>query len=123
MTSKSSFVALGAMALIVLTGPALAQSIDLSPVQTLLQGIVDAITGPLGIVIGTLALIGVFLSWLFGILDFRQALWVVVAIAGIAAAPTIVARWTRRRSRSTRTAYPIIGRLSPTSRAVSTASG
>ncbi|WP_241699975.1 TrbC/VirB2 family protein [Tabrizicola fusiformis] len=47
------------MALIVLAGPALAQSIDLSPVQTLLQGIVDAITGPLGIVIGTLALIGV----------------------------------------------------------------
>ena len=41
------------------------------------------------------ALIGVFLSWLFGILDFRQALWVVVAIAGIAAAPTIVAAiWT-----------------------------
>jgi len=95
VTSKSSFVALGAMALIVLTGPALAQSIDLSPVQTLLQGIVDAITGPLGIVIGTLALIGVFLSWLFGILAFRQALWVVVAIAGIAAAPTIVAAiWT-----------------------------
>ena len=95
MTSKSSFVALGAMALIVLTGPALAQSIDLSPVQTLLQGIVDAITGPLGIVSGTLALIGVVLSWLFGIRDFRQALWVVVAIAGIAAAPTIVAAiWT-----------------------------
>ena len=34
-------------------------------------------------------------EWLFGILDFRQALWVVVAIAGIAAAPTIVAAiWT-----------------------------
>ena len=90
-----AIAALGALALIVLAGPALAQSIDLSPVQTLLQGIVDAITGPLGIVIGTLALIGVFLSWLFGILDFRQALWVVVAIAGIAAAPTIVtAIWT-----------------------------
>jgi len=95
VTSKPSIVALGAMALIMMAGPALAQSIDLSPVQTLLQGIVDAITGPLGIVIGTLALIGVFLSWLFGILDFRQALWVVVAIAGIAAAPTIVAAiWT-----------------------------
>lgn len=87
-------VALSAM-LVVVAFPAMAQSIDLSPVQTLLQGIVDAITGPLGIVIGTLALIGVFLSWLFGILDFRQALWVVVAIAGIAAAPTIVAAiWT-----------------------------
>lgn len=103
MTSKNlqsvlrtrALVALSATALIMLAGPALAQSIDLSPVQTLLQGIVDAITGPLGIVIGTLALIGVFLSWLFGILDFRQALWVVVAIAGIAAAPTIVAAiWT-----------------------------
>jgi len=95
VTSRPSLVALSATALIVLAGPALAQSIDRSPVQTLLQGIVDAITGPLGIVIGTLALIGVFLSWLFGILDFRQALWVVVAIAGIAAAPTIVAAiWT-----------------------------
>ena len=81
--------------LFAMASPALAQSIDLSPIQTLLQGIVDAITGPLGIVIGTLALIGVFLSWLFGILDFRQALWVLVAIAGIAAAPTIVAAiWT-----------------------------
>jgi type IV secretion system protein VirB2 len=95
VNSRQSIVALSATALIVLAGPALAQSIDLSPVQTLLQGIVDAITGPLGIVIGTLALIGVFLSWLFGVLDFRQALWVVVAIAGIAAAPTIVAAiWT-----------------------------
>lgn len=75
--------------------PAMAQSIDLSPVQNLLQGIVDAVTGPLGIVMGTLGLIGVFLSWLFNIIDFRQALWVVVGIAGIAAAPTIVAAiWT-----------------------------
>ncbi|WP_238367822.1 MULTISPECIES: TrbC/VirB2 family protein [Roseobacteraceae] len=95
MRRQVNLTAVAAALLIVAAGPALAQSIDLSPVQTLLQGIVDAITGPLGIVIGTLALIGVFLSWLFGILDFRQALWVVVAIAGIAAAPTIVAAiWT-----------------------------
>ena len=90
MRRPVNVTAVAAALLIIAAGPALAQSIDLSPVQTLLQGIVDAITGPLGIVIGTLALIGVFLSWLFGILDFRQALWVVVAIAGIAAAPTIV---------------------------------
>ncbi|MFC0159144.1 MULTISPECIES: TrbC/VirB2 family protein [Mameliella] len=95
MKRPVNLTAFAATLLILAAGPALAQSIDLSPVQTLLQGIVDAITGPLGIVIGTLALIGVFLSWLFGILDFRQALWVVVAIAGIAAAPTIVAAiWT-----------------------------
>jgi type IV secretion system protein VirB2 len=77
-----------ALASLMIANPALAQSIDLSPVQNLLQGIVDTITGPLGIVIGTLALIGVFLSWLFGILDFRQALWVqswpVIIIAALA---------------------------------------
>ena len=36
------------------------------------------------------SLIGVFLSWLFGIVDFRQAMWTIVGIAGVAAAPTIV---------------------------------
>lgn len=82
-------VAIGTIMLFA-ASPALAQSIDLSPVQNLLQGIVDAITGPLGIVIGTLALIGVFLGWLFGFVDFRQAMWVLVGIAGIAGAPLIV---------------------------------
>ena len=50
-----------ALASFMIANPAFAQSIELSPVQNLLQGIVDTITGPLGIVIGTLALIGVFL--------------------------------------------------------------
>ncbi|MDE4142197.1 MULTISPECIES: TrbC/VirB2 family protein [Roseobacteraceae] len=77
--------------LIVAAEPALAQSIDLSPIQSLLQGIVDALTGPLGVVIATLAVLGVFLSWFFNIIDLRQALWVLVGIAGVAAAPTIVA--------------------------------
>ena len=76
---------------ITMAEPAVAQSIDLSPIQNLLQGIVDALTGPLGVVIATLAVIGVFLSWFFNIIDLRQALWVLVGIAGVAAAPTIVA--------------------------------
>ena len=38
-----------------------------------------------------LAVLGVFLSWFFNIIDLRQALWVLVGIAGVAAAPTIVA--------------------------------
>jgi len=87
--SSNVIVTLGTI-LLFAASPALAQSIDLSPVQNLLQGIVDAITGPLGIVIGTLALIGVFLGWLFGFVDFRQAMWVLVGIAGIAGAPLIV---------------------------------
>jgi type IV secretion system protein VirB2 len=77
--------------LLIAAQPALAQSIDLSPIQDLLQGIVDALTGPLGVVIATLAVLGVFLSWFFNIIDLRQALWVLVGIAGVAAAPTIVA--------------------------------
>ena len=76
---------------VLLAEPALAQSIDLSPIQSLLQGIVDALTGPLGVVIATLAVLGVFLSWFFNIIDLRPALWVLVGIAGVAAAPTIVA--------------------------------
>ena len=46
---------LAAMAVVLGGDPALAQSIDLSPVTTLLQGIIDTITGPLGIAIATLA--------------------------------------------------------------------
>jgi type IV secretion system protein VirB2 len=69
--------------------PAMAQSIDLSPVTTLLQGIIDTITGPLGIAIATLAVVGVGVSWLFGIIDFRQAMFVVVATAIVAGAATI----------------------------------
>ena len=81
-----------AMSVIVLLAePALAQSIDLSPIQSLLQGIVDALTGPLGVVIATLAVLGIFLSWFFNIIDLRQELWVLVGIAGVTAAPTIVA--------------------------------
>ncbi|MCA1288403.1 TrbC/VirB2 family protein [Salipiger bermudensis] len=76
---------------VVLAEPAMAQSIDLSPIQSLLQGIVDALTGPLGVVLATLAVLGVFISWFMNIIDLRQALWVLVGIAGVAAAPTIVA--------------------------------
>ena len=86
----SIVVALTAL-FVILAEPAVAQSIYLSPIQSLLQGIVDALTGPLGVVIATLAVLGVFLSWFFNIIDLRQALSVLVGIAGVAAAPTVVA--------------------------------
>ena len=81
---------LGVTALMLTAGPALAQSIDLNPVTSLLQGIIDTITGPLGIAIATLAVVGIGLSWFFGIIDFRQAMFVVIAIAIVASAATIV---------------------------------
>ena len=90
MRHLTSIFAASLALFLLIADPALAQSIDLSPIQSLLQGIVDALTGPLGVVIATLAVLGVFLSWFFNIIDLRQALWVLVGIAGVAA-PTIVA--------------------------------
>ncbi|WFE77214.1 TrbC/VirB2 family protein (plasmid) [Roseinatronobacter sp. S2] len=81
---------LGVTILMLAANPALAQSIDLNPVTSLLQGIIDTITGPLGIAIATLAVVGIGLSWFFGIIDFRQAMFVVIAIAIVASAATIV---------------------------------
>ncbi|MDD7972001.1 TrbC/VirB2 family protein [Roseinatronobacter alkalisoli] len=83
-------VLLGFATLLISVSPALAQSIDLDPVTNLLHGIIDTITGPLGMAIATLAVVGIGLSWFFGIIDFRQAMFVVIAIAIVASAATIV---------------------------------
>ena len=83
-------VLIGMATVFMVASPALAQSIDLDPVTNLLQGIIDTITGPLGIAIATLAVVGIGLSWFFGIIDFRQAMFVVIAIAIVASAATIV---------------------------------
>jgi|TARA_R110000744_G_scaffold302108_9_gene411137 type IV secretion system protein VirB2 len=90
--ASRNWVLLAALAVMVLmiAEPAMAQDINLDPIQNFLQGLVDALTGPLGMIIATLALIGVFITWFFGIIDFRQAMWVVIAIAGIGGATTMV---------------------------------
>ena len=90
MMKKHKYNLAAVLAGLVVASPARAQEIDLSPVQNVLQGIVDALTGPLGLVLGTLALIGVFVTWLLGYIDFQRALYVVVAVVGVASAPTIV---------------------------------
>ena len=48
----------------------------------------------LGIVwslVNPLALMGVFLAWLFGYIDWSRAIMVLVAIVGVASAPVIAA--------------------------------
>ncbi len=70
--------------------PSFAANIDLSPVQEFLQSIVSALTGTLGKTAATLAVVGTLLTWFFGIIDFRQLLWIVVAIVCIGSATTIV---------------------------------
>ncbi|GLU27330.1 MULTISPECIES: TrbC/VirB2 family protein [Brucella/Ochrobactrum group] len=70
--------------------PTLAANIDLSPIQQFLDSIVKSLTGPLGKTAATLAVVASLLTWFFGIIDFRQLLWIVVAIVCIGSASTIV---------------------------------
>ena len=44
-----------------------------------------------GFIVGTLALMGVFMAWLFGYIDWSRAIMVLVAVVGVAAAPTLAA--------------------------------
>lgn len=67
-----------------------AQAINLAPVTTFITSITSALTGNLGKAIATLALIGVAITWFFGHIDFRQAMWVIVAIVFIGSAAVIV---------------------------------
>lgn len=90
MTGRNYMIVGLALALAT-ASPALAQTVDLSPVQTLLQGIVDALTGTLGLVIGTLALIAVGLAWLFGYIDWSRAIYTVLGVVLVAAAPVLAA--------------------------------
>ena len=86
-----NYMIVGLSVALMVASPALEQTVDLSPVQNVLQGIVDALVGPLGLVVGTLALMGVFLAWLFGYIDWSRAIMVLVAIVGVASAPVIAA--------------------------------
>lgn len=70
--------------------PTFAANIDLSPVQQFLDGIVQTLTGPLGKSAATLAVVASLLTWFFGIIDFRQLIWIVVAIVCIGSATAIV---------------------------------
>ncbi|OED49830.1 hypothetical protein AB838_04995 [Rhodobacteraceae bacterium (ex Bugula neritina AB1)] len=55
MKQISTFFVASLALFLLVAEPALAQSIDLSSIQSLLQGIFDALTGLLGVVIATLA--------------------------------------------------------------------
>lgn len=86
-----TYIIAGLVLALAVAEPALAQTVDLSPVQNVLQGIVDALVGPLGLIVGTLALMGVFMAWLFGYIDWSRAIMVLVAIVGVATAPVLAA--------------------------------
>lgn len=86
---------LAAGLVVMLAHPAAAQSINLDPITSFITTITSALTGTLGKAIATLALVGVAITWFFGFIDFRQAMWVIVAIVFIGSASLIVnSLWT-----------------------------
>ena len=68
--------AVGAMA--AAASPALAQ--DLSPIATMLDTVVTAMTGPIGVALAVLAIVGTGMACLFGRLNFG---WLGTAFAGV----------------------------------------
>ena len=68
--------AVGAMA--AAASPALAQ--DLSPIATMLDTVVTAMTGPIGVALAVLAIVGTGMACLFGRLNFG---WLGAAFAGV----------------------------------------
>nr|WP_169618227.1 TrbC/VirB2 family protein [Ruegeria sp. PR1b] len=68
--------------------PALAQ--DLSPIQTMLETVEAALTGPIGIAVATLAVIGTGFMCMMGRLNWGWFASVIIGIVLIFSAGTIV---------------------------------
>ncbi|NRB19801.1 MAG: TrbC/VirB2 family protein [Rhodobacteraceae bacterium] len=74
---------------IVMSSPALAQ--DLSPIQNMLESVESALTGPIGISVATLAVIGTGFMCMMGRLNWGWFASVIIGIVLIFSAGTIVA--------------------------------
>ena len=72
-----------------LAGPAAAQ--DLSPIQNMLESVEAALTGPIGISVATLAVIGTGFMCMMGRLNWGWFASVIIGIVLIFSAGTIVA--------------------------------
>jgi len=72
--------------------PALAQ--DLSPIQNMLETVEAALTGPIGIAVATLAVIGTGFMCMMGRLNWGWFASVIIGIVLIFSAGTIVAGFT-----------------------------
>lgn len=85
------FMVLVAGIFAVSTSPALAVgAMNLSPITNILTGLATTITGPLGKAIATLAVVGFGISALMGYLDWRHFGYLLLGIAIVAGAATIV---------------------------------
>ncbi|ATG38082.1 Type IV secretory pathway, VirB2 component (pilins) (plasmid) [Phaeobacter piscinae] len=82
---------LAAMTVLTLMSATGASAQDLSPIQTMLETVESALTGPIGIAVATLAVIGTGFMCMMGRLNWGWFASVIVGIVLIFSAGTIVA--------------------------------
>lgn len=85
--SASLLLATALVLTVGLTEPALAQAAN---IQSMLQNIVNALTGEIARLLAIIAVILVGLAWMFGALDIRRAGIVLVGIAIVFGATELV---------------------------------
>ncbi len=88
----SRYLLFAATTLAGIASPALAQ--DLSPIQTMLETVEAALTGPIGISVATLAVIGTGFMCMMGRLNWGWFVSVIIGIVLIFSAATIVDGFT-----------------------------
>ncbi|MDE3027141.1 MAG: TrbC/VirB2 family protein [Paracoccaceae bacterium] len=86
--NKGAMLALATGAALLLAEPALAQ--NLSPVQTMLQTIVTALTGPIGRLISIIALVVSGYMFFTGRMNWTLVLAVFIGVVLVFSAPTII---------------------------------
>lgn len=88
----SRYLPLAAATIALTAPPAFAQ--DLSPIQTMLETVEAALTGPIGIAVATLAVIGTGFMCMMGRLNWGWFASVIIGIVLIFSAGTIVDGFT-----------------------------
>lgn len=81
---------LAALLVLLASEPAMAQGIDLSPFTNILNQVVSFFSGPLGMAIATLAVMGIGLAWFMGMVDWARVAYVLGGMVMLASAGAIV---------------------------------
>jgi len=83
-------IAMAAVATLLWSQPALAQAIDLSAVNSLLDSILDALTGVTGRTVMTIVAVFVLLGGAFNFIDWARVFTLLMIIVIIGVIPTVI---------------------------------
>ncbi|MEJ6396022.1 TrbC/VirB2 family protein [Gymnodinialimonas sp. 2305UL16-5] len=78
------------VALLVAASPAVAQSIDTSAIDSVMQSILDAMTGTTGRLIMTVVAVAILIAGALNYIDWSRVFQLLIIIVVIGVAPTVV---------------------------------